>query len=408
MDDYAVAPPLTCGEHGPPDPICEACEESACAAELARCEADEDCSRLQRCLVSCPGSDPDCRAGCFRACAVPNELSSSLNHCRRAACRAECVQSGGLFDFLGQDGCDACVADKCLEEVDACLAHDGCAETETCWEACGVMGGPACRFGCRPDLSAESFYNAVDVCAEQCRSVCLPEPRLACAGDYDLPEPRELTIIDRSVWQFYVDGSSAEGVVVNACYDTDPSCEAPVATDISDAEGKTEHELDISPRFYAQPGFFGFYELTGEEIYPYLLAFDSPILFGRDYRATGVLAAGDIDLVAALAGLEAIEGRAHLAVEVRDCADFTAEGIELEIEPSSEEQIVYFKRVVPSPGLTATSTDGLAGIINAPPAVTVRITGRRDGEIVFDGNAHTRPNTLTYIRLDPVRRVRGR
>ncbi len=314
------------------------------------------------------------------------------------------MASGGLFDFLGQDGCETCIAQNCQSVVDACLTDDGCASTQTCYEACGITGGPACRFGCRSDLEAEPLYNAVELCADTCLGVCMPEPRFECVGTYDLPTPIASTITDRNAWGFYTDSAPAAGVVVNACLETDPDCEAPVATDIADADGQTEHGLDIAATLGRDVGFHGFYEVNGADTYPYLLAFDTPILFGRDYRQTGVLGTDDLDTVAAIVGEEVLPGLAHLAIETTDCVDSSAAGVVIEIEPSGGERITYFDGLVPNGSLQSTSTGtSLAGVLNATP-VALRVIGRVDGRVVYDATVPTRPDTITYIRLEPLRR----
>ncbi len=396
VGDYAVAPEPTCGEHGPPDPVCASCTANACAAEVAACLADEACAPLHRCLVSCAADDSACRAACMSACPIPNETASALTACRRAGCRDACVPCGGIFDFFGEPECGGCIADSCCKQTNLCLDDPLCAEFVTCFEACGVEGGTICVLACQGEaVEAERLHSFFRACIETCRGACSAQDGFwDCAGRFEVPLPQQDTIVDRNQYLDFLSEAPVPGVTVKACRASDVDCSDPIATEVSDADGVTGHQLP--------GGFLGFYEVNAEGYYPTIYLFALPLLFDRDPRQTPLISLAVIPPFEALLDTTLQPGRTHFVFVVEDCVRQQAAGITVTAEPSDGSTTFYLEDGIPSPDATSTVDKALGGILNLP-AVTLRVRGviEATGEQVFEHVVQTRPDTVVQMQLTP-------
>lgn len=154
------------------DDECAQCMAGTCCDAYAACEADEAC---WGCVT---GTDED-------ACGstpASHELQTAYLECVGGPCNDECIGASGSCE--GAEGtfaaaCDACVQDKCCDELGACYAHEGC------WVDCVTEHNSE---GCH-EPNAHALYYAFGSCVQSsCSAECSSAPDFVPACD-GLPEP---------------------------------------------------------------------------------------------------------------------------------------------------------------------------------------------------------------------------
>lgn len=149
---------------------CSTCVTTKCAAEVAKCNADNQaaCAGLQQCLEPCVGDtyDTDCAFDCFGEYPTVSAEVTLLGDC----VGKQCATAGGSCassDPDGLDPCGVCMAAKCETAWEDCVGHDACRALVKCAAKCpNDASGDACRVQC-------GFSNAGGAAKAQALQSCL-------------------------------------------------------------------------------------------------------------------------------------------------------------------------------------------------------------------------------------------
>jgi hypothetical protein len=166
-----------------------------------------------------------------------------------------------------------------------------------------------------------------------------------------------LQLVDLSTGQIYPDAT------VRACGLADINCESPVV------EG-----LTVDPRGWVDiplyEGFTGFLEITSPSLLPYLFYLTEPVP-GEPVREfpLGVITRAALQPLVALAGLPFEADTGLVAFRAFDCTGGVASGVSFVSE--TEGVPWYFVDGLPNTMVASTSPDGLFGLANAPPGLSV-------------------------------------
>jgi hypothetical protein len=191
------------------------------------------------------------------------------------------------------------------------------------------------------------------------------------------------------------------GVSVRSCSLLDPTCgqgSAPVVTD--DAGQAT---------FHLTGDFSGYFELTRSDLVPWSL-YPQNLLAGQtstDLPAFGLSPAGFQFIARAITStplsLDTDGGLGHAFVQIFDCQDHQASGVQLTYSGLGAETVIfYMKNGVPSTSATRTDSFGIGGVLNVPTG-SLTVSGSLAAGLQSIGTADVviRPGTVTlaFIRV---------
>ncbi len=192
------------------------------------------------------------------------------------------------------------------------------------------------------------------------------------------------------------------GVSVRSCYLRDPGCvatgSAPVVT--NDAGEAV---------FHLTGDFAGFFELTRPDLVPWSV-FPQNLLAGQasTYLPAWGLSPGGFRLLASAitptaVSLDTDGGLGHAFVQVFDCQDHQAPGVQLAYSGVGSETVVwYMKNGIPSTSATQTDAYGIGGVVNVPVgSLTVTAVVAEGHDALGNAEVLVRPGALTlaFIRV---------
>jgi len=176
---------------------CPSCMQSPCAtdycsAELATCQANQDCVDLYGCITVCPNQT--CSDGCHQL--FPNGITDLYAVSNCAACSAmTCAQHCGSVCPLAPptpsscDGgdCNACTASQCAADTCAiplaiCQQNINCVDLYNCLNGCSTQ---VCENSCHVQFQngIADLYAAMDclachpaTCSTDCAQACPVAP----------------------------------------------------------------------------------------------------------------------------------------------------------------------------------------------------------------------------------------
>jgi len=197
-----------------------------------------------------------------------------------------------------------------------------------------------------------------------------------------------IQVIDLSSGDIYPDAR------VRACGLTDVNCEAPVSDTLPvDSQGW----VDI-PLFR---DFVGYLEITSPQIVPSMFYLTQPVLpqAPTEFPLTMVSLAS-IGPLTQLVGVDLEPGTGIFATRSFDCEGNTASGVTLVSEADGVPW--YFVDGLPSSMASATTADGIAGLVNVPPGLVLFETLAPDGSSVAGRQSLVvRPNWLSTAFMRP-------
>jgi hypothetical protein len=197
-----------------------------------------------------------------------------------------------------------------------------------------------------------------------------------------------------------VSGAYLPGITVQACALLDPGCSMPSGTHVTDDAGRAAFALDTS--------FQGFFGMSGKvsgqagvpvTLYPgtFLPSDNGTSIPAYELSKDGLqILAGSLVQTPLALGPDA--GAGHLLVNIYDCQDHQAAGVEFAYSNlGSQAQPFYMKGGIPSPMSTQTDDFGLGGAINIPTgAQTVTATLAGEGTVIGSQTVLVRPGQITW------------
>ena len=139
---------------------CGVCMQGACCDALVECEQDEDCTAC----VTATDSD-----ACERTAATHARVDAFLTCRGGERCAETCVAATGgactdLLADLVAPACQACLEEKCCDEVASCHGND------VCWDGCFTNHEET---KCHGDPDAHSLFHAMGACSsKECATEC--------------------------------------------------------------------------------------------------------------------------------------------------------------------------------------------------------------------------------------------
>ncbi len=129
---------------------CGQCLQTACCAALVDCEGDADC-------LACVRAEDD--LACDRSPATHDRANLYLT-CKGGACKDACIGGAGgscvgVVTGIETPACQACLEQKCCDEVAACRAH------EVCWDGCYTNHD---EMKCHDSADGHALFHALGGC----------------------------------------------------------------------------------------------------------------------------------------------------------------------------------------------------------------------------------------------------
>ncbi len=306
---------------------------------------------------------------------------------------------------LGRD--PACAA--CLERTEGtCQSLRDCGADATCaaaWRCAEGCADPRCIADCKAPPGAEILGVTLQTYIfRACSAACDLGTSWACVDAFAWGGASS-RVLDLGLAVLRVPMSVPYGgATVRACDLLDPACERPLGETTSTDEGLATLSVDVG----VDPlGFTGFFTIEDDVLMPTIVvpaarlvtdgAFLQPVVGAVEARLTIRLATGH----------DPTPGNATMLVQVRDCHDYPAPDVVVDITAGADgHRAVYFNDNLPDPELTATDPSGLAGFVDvpiSPEGATVTVTARRagDGAVVARRQALLRPDRLTFVHMGP-------
>jgi hypothetical protein len=198
----------------------------------------------------------------------------------------------------------------------------------------------------------------------------------------------------------------AIGLTAALCDKADARCANPISTDITDANGTFEFEVDTS----GGHGFDGYLEVSAldESYVPARLSFNPAIRkTPRQPLVLPLVPASALSSILSAAGADEPDpDRGFVFVTALDCVGKPASRVSVSVDrPADDASVLYVDEGVLNAAARDTDVSGLAAISNvAPGSVTVMAyessaMGERIGEVSVEVVA----KTITYTSLGPSR-----
>lgn len=220
-----------------------------------------------------------------------------------------------------------------------------------------------------------------------------------CVGKVRWPAPTNEPIVEHATFAGFVDGRIVPGLTAQVCSRTDIDCSVPLATVVTDVNGKVDIPLT--------KGFLGYLQMVTAPdslpgLMPMIVSYMPPIF--ADATTTKLVAGKrDVAALAAAVGQAIDESRGLLSVTVLDCDGQTAAGVQVELAKDDDKTATfYFQGGLPATGRTETDSTGSVVLGNVRPGiVSVTSKSARTGKMVGSQAALVRAGTLTVVYLPP-------
>lgn len=234
--------------------------------------------------------------------------------------------------------------------------------------------------------SKDSECDASEACVEK---KCVS--RWECIED--TPAAPNEKVIEQSLLVTNVLAEPMPGVPAKLCRAVDPSCSAPDAQLVSDAQGLFHLKL---PR-----GFTGYLEVTQEPFFPILYYFP-PVLDSK--TALVPLALTPVQLIQGLGGAVGAapdDERGHILLTILSCLG-GAPGVAFSAPKADDQTITYYVQGgIPSGDFDATTSEGSGGFLNFPPGnVVVKLRSGKAGELAAL-SLTVRAGYITSVAFNP-------
>lgn len=220
-----------------------------------------------------------------------------------------------------------------------------------------------------------------------------------CVGKVRWPAPTNEPIVEHATFAGFVHGRVVPGLTAQVCSRADVDCAAPLATVVTDVNGKVDIPLT--------KGFLGYLQMVTAPdslpgLMPMIISYMPPIF--ADATTTKLVAEKrDAAALAAAVGQLIDESRGLLSVIVLDCDGQTADGLQVELAKDDDKtNTFYFQGGLPAVERTETDSTGAVVLGNVRPGiVSVTSKNARTGKMVGSQAALVRAGTLTFVTLPP-------
>ena len=220
-----------------------------------------------------------------------------------------------------------------------------------------------------------------------------------CVGKVRTGPATQEPIVEHATFTSFLDQRPIPGLTARLCARADVDCESPLATVVSDAEGRADIPLT--------KGFLGFLEMKTAPVslpglMPMILPY-SPPPFADLTSTKGVATTRDLGALAAAVGATVDTTRGMVFLTLQDCDGQAASGLQAELAQHDDKVSLYYL-VGWLPSVTTTSTDdsGTMVIANVRPGlVTVNAKDASSGRKLGSQNVLARAGTITVVAMPP-------
>ena len=222
-----------------------------------------------------------------------------------------------------------------------------------------------------------------------------------CVGHVTYPIATNAAIVDHASFVNPVDNRGIAGLNVEVCERSDVGCAKPLASAVTDENGK----LDI-PLY---DGFSGYLQMRTAPssmpgLMPTLFSYLPPARAGRATLVPTVTLA-NVMAVGQLIHQQVDLDHGALFIVATSCDGIAMPGVELEIAPAQTDAKTaryYFSGGLPAPEAKATNSTGLTGFVNVPPnSVSITAKLAATGQTLGVHTVVVRPGTLTGFYFPP-------
>ncbi len=355
---------------------CQACAQAKCCDAATQCAGSAECADLENCFGLCSVGDSACRSRCARQHPVPDDMqmAGALDACLAQQCAGSnscSIQCGGLSTLAEPDAAAACSACMNMDLDGFCDAGTQCGVSPDCqtYVHCRQACWTGDCFGACADSNADgrSLYNTLWEPNGSCGVACGVTADWGCVGDGIVTHAPPLQGVPTLTVSFvyWLTSTPIVGMSVAMCGGA-PDCSTPVDTGVTDDAGAvTLTDYLIDP---GQAGLQGFFELSSNQIYPTIVYWGFPLSSanGRFDTPIDVLTPSEVSLVLGQIGLE--PGKGVVVVAALDCQGALAPNVTIQSGFNDAGASTYYiaKSNVPSSELDATTSVGLAVIVNVP------------------------------------------
>ncbi len=290
---------------------------------------------------------------------------------------------------------------SCCEESAACGGDTACQRLSFCRAGCVTL---SCFESCWVDhLVGNHLADPLQECAKNyCMSECGMGRNWSCVPAA-WPQSSSLTL--ELTFKLYVgtDQVGVPGIPVRACELTNDPCLDPIAQGITNENGIVVYDLEANNAGGFFRGFNQYLDMdvVGTDYMPILHQLSPPVTSPHTQQLAPMIKKADF--AALLGGPGAVDPeRGHVVFTVHDCSGSYAPDLQFSVEGSNDGVIPVYFTSLASIGAEATTSLGIAGLINVkPPSVTVVGTVRQTGQVVGKLRLLVRAGTVTSSDFYP-------
>ncbi|MFT7580324.1 MAG: hypothetical protein ACI9MR_001993 [Myxococcota bacterium] len=389
---------------------CGTCMTANCCAESQACADETACTNERSCVVACEGVK-SCEDVCVTAVTVgAYDAQVDYRQCRNLHCAEACGRRCGDLPMPIRGtapGCGECLDANCCDVMSVCGDDPSCLHLLECFRASPAYDH---TLACLWDMPASEAVKATVVVAcgtNNCRSACNGGQDWSCIDRFVVP----VAATDTVSWTFIVleqgPNTPVAGLNVRACEGGDLLCEQPIDTQTTDAAGRVTFDL---PTVYN--GFPGFLEIRdpAEDHYPLRYEISpNPTADGilRNVYVLSHQSIANLQIFSTLVGGPVIDmTKAFIAIEIHDCFDLPAAGINVQLDASDETGT----RLYAADGgfdfdAEATDKTGVLAFVNVaqgPGTLTASVAD--SGQTVSTQRVFMRDGWITQLRIVPLPR----
>jgi hypothetical protein len=186
---------------------------------------------------------------------------------------------------------------------------------------------------------------------------------------------------------------------VRACAVADFKCTEPVADTTTNAAGLAELNL---PGSFSN-AFTGYFEVTGQDIYPTLLKFSWNVAT-ETTQLVGIVKEAQFKLAIQAIELKPDDARGMLQLRMLGCGNLGVSGASFTSNSADQQtRNWYIIGGLPMVGANATDTVGSGGIIDVPEgSTTITATRASDGVAIARSVVPVRAKYMSVVILNPL------
>jgi hypothetical protein len=270
---------------------------------------------------------------------------------------------------------------------------------------------PLLAFGCNGDGSAGGPVDVTSDTADELASDGSAEvtpdapsdvtdegvvpPDFSCVDTLPWPLPSEQSVDFDGLLLELASGEPLAAVSVTACALDDISCENPLDTATSGADGRFTVTLPTG-----QAGFDGYLTMEHEDLTPTLFFLWPPVTRPGESETFYVLSDATWEFFHGVLGVTLDPERGHMGLQAEDCAHVPAAGVSLAASTADESTVALYIHGLPTTEVTETDESGFGGFLNLPVG-PVTLSGSVAGEEIGAVDVFIRAGFLSDTSLAP-------